>query len=76
MTYRIKIITRRSGIKIYHSQVRRLGFWWCGLMSDGQECWHVKEFYPRHSREEALDIIDKHYKGGKQTIEFEYITKP
>ncbi len=73
MRYRIKIITFSNGRKGYYAQVRKL-FHWSGLCRDGESGYAIE----CESRKNALTAIDLHYEGNyrKQTIEFEYITRP
>jgi len=74
MKYRIKIITYKSGRKVYYAQVKR-GFFWRYIWYDGEECFSTAA--AQETRESSLKRIDKHFGGNtsKQTIEFEYITK-
>ena len=76
MKYRIKIITYASGRKTYSAQFKTI-IGWKPLEYDGSVDF-IGGAYEQDSREQSLKWIDKHFRGytKKQTIEFEYITKP
>lgn len=74
MKYRIKITTFRNGRKEFRPYVKVWGLWF-GIDYDGQQDLNFSA--KCDSRNEALEVIDKHYEGNakKQTIDFEYIKR-
>ncbi len=75
MRYRIKITTFKSGRQEFRAQKKVL-FGWADLDYHGEAYYTIT--LTEDTRVGALSRIDKNYDGNtkKQTIEFEYITKP
>jgi hypothetical protein len=73
MKYRIKIITFKTGRKLFFAQLKK-GLVWTGIAFNAETSWVYEKC---DSRDEALRRIDLHFRGNTkiQIIEFEYINK-
>lgn len=76
MRYRIKILTTKFGKTSYIPQVKAFIGWESADLVESSGKVRCYDTYC-DNRDQALKIIDRHYtySQGKQTIEFEYITK-